>query len=151
MTPDQSKLGDRFKLGIIGSRSRVSARDRIMVFDIVFEHIKKFGIENIQIVSGGCPTGADHFAEEAAKHFGVSLTIHYPQAFPKSTSYNTIRDRYYARNRTIVEESDILFGLVSADRKGGTEYTFKHAVKHNVKSYAVIKDGSRISLLGDDE
>lgn len=132
------------KTAIIGSRSRCRKQDKIYVFDIVFECIKSFGFENFEIVSGGCPTGADFFAEEAAKYFGCSITVHYPQQLPKAVSYSETVERFYARNRKVARDCDQLVALVNDERKGGTEYTIKQALLLDKTCWAIARDGERI-------
>jgi hypothetical protein len=111
------------KVGIIGSRERNSRRDKILVFDTVCELIKTHNFSGLHLVSGGCSEGGDFFAEEAAKYFGVSMTIHYPQKLPKPKDYSETVDRFYKRNDKVAEDSDVIYALVSVKRKGGTEYT----------------------------
>lgn len=132
------------KIGIIGSRSRASNKDRHLIFDIVFEYVKMIDFEFLEIISGGCAQGADNFAEEAAKYFGVSMTIHYPQKLPQPKSYAESVERYYARNRKIAGQSDVLFALVASGRDGGTEYTLAQAKARNIDTYVLLLDGTRI-------
>jgi predicted Rossmann fold nucleotide-binding protein DprA/Smf involved in DNA uptake len=80
------------------------------------------------IVSGGC-AGPDLWAEEAARAVGLEVMIFLPTLPPKGSPRHQFTDAFYARNRLIAENSDILHAFVSPDRKGGTEYTIKHAEK----------------------
>lgn len=118
----------KVRIGIVGSRRRNTLADRMIVYDIVRTAIRKFGKENVVIVSGACSRGADHFAAEAAKVFGVEL-LEFPVPLDPPIAEgdrNEYRKRAFARNRLIVENSGIVFALVHEDRKGGTENTVWH-------------------------
>jgi hypothetical protein len=110
------------KIGIVGSRRRHSHADYVKLLRMFDEWYD----EGDQIVSGGCPTGADSFAERIAKDRGLSITIHYPdwKRYPRAAGF--------VRNSKIVEDSDIILALVAADRKGGTEDTITKAEKARV-------------------
>jgi hypothetical protein len=72
-----------------------------------------------QIVSGGCPQGADSFAEWLAKKHQVPITIYY-------AAWNRLGKRAgFARNVDIAEHADVLIACVADDRTGGTEDTIK--------------------------
>jgi len=128
-------------LGIVGSRKRASPEDKQSVQDCISEYRDKYS--DLRIISGGCPVGADNFAEEAAKYFGIPVLIMYPVRIPEPKSYSETVERMYRRNRLIAREATIVMGWVSLDRKGGTEYTLKHAVSFEKETYAVLPDFSR--------
>lgn len=132
------------KIAIIGSRSRATQVDKKLVFDIVFNAVQVYGFEELWLVSGGCPDGADNFAEEAAKYFGVSIVIHYPQKLPKSPAYHESVKRFYRRNDKIARDCDVIYSLVSSKRDGGAEYTLKKAKGLRKVCYAVLPDGQHI-------
>lgn len=101
-------------IGIIGSRRRNTEDDYLAVVG-AFESVFEVGD---RIASGGCPQGADSFAERIAKS-GITITIHYP---------DWIRNGHIAgilRNTLIAEDADILITCVSKDRTGGTEDTIR--------------------------
>lgn len=110
-------------LGIVGSRRRNKKED----YYLVEEWIIKLGPD--MLVSGGCPEGADRFAEIAAKKLGIPITIYYPKG------YDT-RD-FYERNKKIAQNCDILLALVAEDRKGGTENTIKYVKQFNKKVFII--------------
>lgn len=83
------------------------------------------------IVSGGC-SGPDTWAEEAARAAGFEVSIFLPDLPPKGSPRHDFTKAFYARNRLIAENSDLLHAFVSPDRKGGTEYTIRHAKKIGV-------------------
>jgi hypothetical protein len=102
-------------IGIVGSRRRNHPDD----FELVKKAFKSIYRRGDRIVSGGCPKGADKFAEEIAKVFRVPITIHYAdwEYYGKSAGF--------VRNGDIAKESDILIAAVAPDRTGGTEDTIK--------------------------
>jgi predicted Rossmann fold nucleotide-binding protein DprA/Smf involved in DNA uptake len=83
------------------------------------------------VVSGGCE-GPDKWAEDAARAAGLEVTIFLPDLPPKGAPRHQFTEAYYARNRLIAENCDVLHAFVAPDRKGGTEYTIKHALKIKV-------------------
>jgi len=105
------------KLGVVGSRRRNSLEDK----ELLKKRIKALNPEII--ITGGCPKGADRFAEEIAKELNIPIKIYYPeQVFPEAPYFVRVK-AYYDRNQKIAEESDYLIALVAEDRKGGTEDT----------------------------
>jgi len=80
------------------------------------------------VISGGC-SGPDTWAEEAARDAGLKVSVFLPDLPPKGSPRHVFTEAFYARNRLIVENSDIIHAFVSPDRKGGTEYSIKHAKK----------------------
>lgn len=113
------------KLGIVGSRRRVSIKDKDLIRRKILE------LKPTMLVSGGCPKGADKFAEELAKEFNIPITIFKPEFTGKEKHFGEVVARYYARNKKIAIHSDCLIALVSKDRKGGTENTIEYFKKHN--------------------
>ena len=114
-------------VGIVGSRRRNTKEDKLWV-KLALEHlITIYGRENIIIVSGGCPTGADKFAEDLQKELGLPKPIiYYPDKSQlKSQARYEWRKICYARNTLIAQDADILLACVAPDRKGGTEDTIK--------------------------
>jgi len=106
------------KLGIVGSRRRVKAEDRELLVKRVRE------LQPDMIISGGCLSGADVFAEEIARNLGIPITIYYPKLdSTKRYARHEVVKAMYARNELIAKDSDRLIALVAPDRKGGTENT----------------------------
>ena len=115
MNPPITKDREPCTIGIIGSRRRNTADD----YKKVAETLDNILIDGDFLVSGGCPTGADAFAETLAKKLGLSIIIHYPNW-----------DKYgkragFERNGKIALDADILIAVVAPDRKGGTEDTIR--------------------------
>ena len=106
------------RVGVVGSRRR---KDSGSVYDLV-ESLPKNSI----VVSGGC-WGPDTWAVDRAKHLG----LRYEEYLPDMPSYGSSKwdytKAYYARNKKLAENVDVLYAFVSSDRSGGTENTIKHA------------------------
>ena len=101
------------KIGIVGSRRRNAQKD----FDKVKEAFLQVYEAGDQIVSGGCPQGADAFAERLAKMLQIPITIHYAQ-------WNKLgKSAGFVRNGDIAREADLLLACIAEDRTGGTEDT----------------------------
>ena len=118
------------KIGVVGSRRRNSENDLQLLYKTIKEYIDIYGLENIILVSGGCPKGADNFCEIIHNNldFPKDMIIHYPDKSKLDPRLN-YRAAYavicYERNTKIAEDSDILIAMVAPDRKGGTEDTIK--------------------------
>lgn len=108
------------RIGIIGSRRR---KDKKAVFELV----ASFPPDTI-VISGGC-AGPDLFAEEAAKSAGLKTNIYLPDLPPPGSPKHEFTKAFYARNKLIAENSDIIHAFVAPDRKGGTENTIQYAYK----------------------
>lgn len=117
-------------IGIIGSRRRTSKEDYAQL-EKKFLEIYKDGDE---IVSGGCPLGADSWAESIAKKYQVPIKIYYAQ-------WNKLgKSAGFARNTDIARDSDVLIAVVASDRTGGTEDTIRKAEKMEGKTIIILSD-----------
>lgn len=114
-------------LGVVGSRRRNTEEDLILLENWITNYLSQHQDEQVILVSGGCPKGADHFAEVIAEKLGLDMLIHYPfwEKYGKSAGFR--------RNTYIVDDSDELVALPSPDRKGGTEDTIAKAEKQRKK------------------
>ena len=102
-------------IGIVGTRRRNSQKDFLQC-EKKFLDVYEDGDE---IVSGGCPQGADRYAEVIAKKHQIPIKIYYAQ-------WNKLGKRAgFARNGDIAQDADVLIAVVSDDRSGGTEDTIK--------------------------
>jgi len=115
-------------IGIIGTRSKNHPKYQQLIIDYL-NHIWE---EGDKLVSGGCPKGGDYYANEIAKLYGLTITIHYPEWRKKGKSAGFIR------NTKIAEDSDVLIAIVSDDRTGGTEDTIKKYLKLGKKDLITI-------------
>ena len=125
-------------IAIIGSRRRNSEEDFEQCLK-VFLSIYKDGDK---IVSGGCPSGGDNFAEMIAKEHQIPITIYYAQWDKLG------RGAGYARNTNIAQDANVVIALVASDRKGGTEDTIKKAGKMG-KSIILLEDLNSDNLFAD--
>lgn len=128
------------RVGIVGSRKRNTLKDRRIILDIV----SRFPKETV-IVSGGA-RGPDSFAEEAARICSLGTLIF---RVPPAKDKNDFREKAYARNTEIAENSDILYALVIPERKGGTEDTIKKALLFK-KKVCIVDEEGRISYLSPE-
>lgn len=105
--------------------------------------VKRWPDRKIVVVSGGCPRGADSFAEEAARSLGLDMVIHpvVKPGDPPIAHRGDFAKRAFARNELIARDSDIVFALVHQDRSGGTENTVGHALRLRKKLFLVDEAG----------
>ena len=112
------------KVGIVGSRRRNIEEDKNILRQALIKLIENGYASSL--VSGGCPKGADKFAEELAEELILPIKIFKPKF---EEMKNQTRWEYarvcFERNTLIAMESDILIAVVALDRKGGTEDTIK--------------------------
>lgn len=108
-------------VGIVGSRRRNSEQDKKLVEDKLL-NLMIFN-SDITLCSGGCPKGADRFAEELAVKHNLKIII-YPADWEKHG-----KAAGFIRNTDIAKTSDVLIACVHSDRKGGTEDTVKKFMK----------------------
>jgi hypothetical protein len=106
-------------IGIVGSRRRNTQAD----FEIVEKEFFEIYTEGDWIISGGCPKGADNFAEQIAKKYGIPILI-FPANWKKFG-----RRAGFVRNTDIAKISTKLIAEVAEDRKGGTEDTISKFIK----------------------
>ena len=126
------------KIGIVGSREYQNAT-KIRKF--IFELKKKFG-EELEIVSGGQPKGADGFAKKHALEFNVKY-VEFPPAhynwnqhcIKEAHNYGKEYRVYYfnQRNTEIAEYSDKIVAFIprgwTIEKSRGTHDTVKKAEK----------------------
>jgi hypothetical protein len=116
-------------IGIVGSRRKKEYK----YYTILKEKVLEILEEDDYIVSGGCPVGADSFAEKIARHIGISIIIHYPnwKKIGKAAGF--------IRNTLIAEDADVLIAVVADDRTGGTEDTIAKYLKLGKKDLIIIE------------
>lgn len=107
-------------IGIVGSRRRDTDGD----FALLAAKFAEVWRPGDRVVSGGCPKGADRFAEILARNRGLTLTIHYPDWRGRAG-----RGAGFVRNTEIARDCDVLIALPASDRKGGTEDTIRKALQ----------------------
>jgi hypothetical protein len=110
-------------IGIVGSRRRFNQNDFNKVKDKFFSIYKQGDI----IVSGGCPTGGDKFAEDIADDYNIPIMIFRA----KWKQYGRIAG--FIRNTDVAKESWELIACVANDRTGGTEDTIEKFCKNKTE------------------
>lgn len=106
-------------IGIVGSRRRNRPDDYFLLrrsFDLVY-------VKGDAVVSGGCKTGADFWAECICRGLGIKPLLHKPE-FDR---YG-IPQCYFERNTLIARDCSVLLAVVASDRTGGTEDTVRKAL-----------------------
>lgn len=119
------------KIGITGSRDGMNGLQKKFC-QYVFE-----ALNPAQVHQGDC-VGADADAFKIARKLGIYTVCHPPEKH-ELRAY-TICDEtrspksYFARNRNIVNETDLLIGFPSksSPKLGGTWYTIKYAWNKNL-------------------
>lgn len=115
-------------LAVVGSREY---QDRVVVYYFLEEYLKVFGDELV-IVSGGCPRGPDHFAEDFAHLHKIPTKIFQANWDEHGKAAGFIR------NSTIVDNCDEVIAFW--DRKSnGTKDTINKARKQN-KEVIIVDD-----------
>ena len=124
-------------IGIIGTRSRDTAKD----YQEVYDEFKKHYEPGDTICSGGCPKGGDRFAEIIMNNLGLPENlriIHYPEKPPKGSPYYAYVKANYERNKLIAKDSDIIIACGNKQKDGGTENTIKEYKKLGKKKVYVV-------------
>lgn len=123
------------RIGIIGSRRRDSNKD----YELTLKKFMDIYDLGDIIISGGCPTGGDHFAERIATALGlpvVRLAGGEEVCNTPDTMYIHVADwdllgrkAGLVRNTYIARDADVILAVVADDRTGGTEDTIRKAEK----------------------
>ena len=125
----------RIKIGIVGSRSYT---DKKKVKDLIFNIKEKYGDE-VEIVSGGQPKGADGLAKKFALEFDMKYVEFPPSHYSHNmhcklpaTEYNKpyYVSNFFKRNKQIAEYSNIIVAFIPYGVESrGTMDTVGHAEK----------------------
>jgi predicted Rossmann fold nucleotide-binding protein DprA/Smf involved in DNA uptake len=127
------------KVGIVGARIYTN---KLKVKEFVYNLKEKFG-EDVEVVSGGQPKGADGYAKKFALEFDMNY-VEFPPAHYQYNQHCILgRDNYgkryhvvnfFNRNKQIAEYSDYLVAFIPEGYKSnGTLNTISHAEKLNKK------------------
>lgn len=127
------------KVGIIGSRKRVTSEDQkklISFFDKVIAESEfwVFGDDDppkgedfygkVQLVSGGYQNGADLWAEQLARIRGLPITVY-------NAAWSTFgKAAGPIRNKFIAKDADVLIALTHQDSKGTVDTINKFTKYH---------------------
>ena len=125
----------KIKIGIVGSRAYT---DRNKVKDLIFEIKEKYGDE-VEIVSGGQPKGADGLAKKYALEFDMKYVEFPPSHYSHNmhcilpaSNYNKpyYVSNFFKRNKQIAEYSNIIVAFIpDGVESRGTMDTVGHAEK----------------------
>ena len=125
----------RIKIGIVGSRSYT---DKKKVKDLIFNIKEKYGDE-VEIVSGGQPKGADGLAKKYALEFNMNYVEFPPSHYNHNMhcilpigEYNKpyYVSNFFKRNKQIAEYSKIIVAFIPEGVESrGTMDTVGHAEK----------------------
>lgn len=120
------------KLGIVGSRKRNSLKDFHLLKEFILKAKEKF---NITIISGGCQTGADHFAEMIAEELKIPIILFLPDKskLPEKPQKYHFRQINFDRNTLIAEACEVLVALTIPEGSNGTDDTIEKTKKLNKK------------------
>ena len=127
----------RIKIGIVGSRSYT---DKKKVKDLIFNIKEKYGDE-VEIVSGGQPKGADGLAKKYALEFNMKYVEFPPTHYNHNMhcilpvgEYNKpyYVSNFFKRNKQIAEYSNIIVAFIPEGVESrATMDTVGHAEKLN--------------------
>lgn len=126
------------KIGVTGTRSGMDEEQK----NKIREYLSTFS-EGSELHHGDC-VGVDVEVAEIAKEFGFKIICHPPikeelRGYFESDEYRPPLS-YFARNRNIVNETDILLVLpyqTSHQNHGGTWYTHDYAKKVNKETIVI--------------
>jgi predicted Rossmann fold nucleotide-binding protein DprA/Smf involved in DNA uptake len=135
------------KLAIVGSRE---FKNENKVRKLLELYIKQYGFENVTVVSGGCPDGADFLARKVALDMGLDYVEfppkhrpHNPYCICPANEYNMPYhvSNFFVRNSQIAEHCEHLVAFtIKGVRCNGTMDTATKAKKMGKKVF-VYEDG----------
>ena len=113
---------------LLGKRIAIVGSRKFGNYQQLAATVSKIIVDGDSIVSGGA-VGADSMAQRFASEWGCIISIHYPNKRRYKGS-----GAYFARNKTIVEQSDIVLAFYAKGsfQQGGTANTVHWAKELNV-------------------
>ena len=140
------------KIGFTGTRNGMTAEQKAALVAMLIPEAVEPCEERHQFHHGDC-IGADYEAAGIAYYNGFRVICHPPIDITRRAYFGiNAEDRkpksHFARNRDIVDESDMLIatpqymGPITKDTKGGTAYTVNYARKVGKPVWIVRPDGS---------
>jgi predicted Rossmann fold nucleotide-binding protein DprA/Smf involved in DNA uptake len=106
------------KVGVVGNQEGWQ-------YATIKRTLKKLDIDSDATIISGGADGVDTYAQMYARETGCTIIIHYPD--PKIPS----PERYFARNKQIAEECDLLIAFDKKSGSAGTKNTVAYAKKAN--------------------
>lgn len=140
------------KIGVTGTRSGMNTKQRREVT----EFLRATAPDKERILHEGDCVGVDDEVAEIAAELGYRIVVHPPvsaenRAF-RTGNENREPKTHFARNRSIVDESDVVvvvpFQNEHQDR-GGTWYTHDYAVKKKKRVIVFYPDADMFDISGD--
>jgi predicted Rossmann fold nucleotide-binding protein DprA/Smf involved in DNA uptake len=108
------------KIGVVGNREGWE-------FEFVKNCLDNLGVNGEDTVITGGANGVDKFAEDYCKQKGISVKVFYPDKSKPSP------DRYFERNKLIVQNSDFVVAFNKKGTRGGTLNTINQAKELGVR------------------
>lgn len=137
-----------FRIGITGTRNSITEVQEKHFRGYLDSLLINHKVEELELHHGDC-IGADVTAATIAQSLGIRIICHPPvkdelRAWHESDLILPVNS-YFARNRAIVNNTDILIGLPKDDNVdghiGGTIYTINYAIKHKKNVYILFPSG----------
>jgi predicted Rossmann-fold nucleotide-binding protein len=130
------------KLAVVGSRAYTNEKKVKRLLEL---YIKQYGFENVTVVSGGCPDGADFLARKVALEMGLDYVEfppkhrpHNPYCILPPEEYNKPYhvSNFFVRNSQIAEHCEHLVAfVVHGIKANGTMDTYNKAKKLGKKCF----------------
>ena len=108
-------------IGIVGARKYRNKR--------CIQNFVKGLAEDSVIVTGACE-GVCSWSIEQAEKIGIDVLVYKPD-LQNTNSYYEVAERYYQRNRELIERCDFVYAFFSERKgfRGGTKFEVEYAVK----------------------
>lgn len=138
------------KIGITGTRLGMSEQQKKKFLDLIAELKPDVFID-------GCCIGVDEECFLLVKEMEIQTVGRPGYSALTNESINLNRSQYqrdimhpskthFARNRDIVDESDIMIAIpYELNGKGGTNYTIDYAIKRRKPLFIILRDGELIT------
>jgi predicted Rossmann fold nucleotide-binding protein DprA/Smf involved in DNA uptake len=138
---------EKVKIAIIGSREYENKRK---IRDMIFKLKQTFG-SKLEIISGGCTSGADKYAKKFSLELGVSYREFNPAHTVKNL-YSVLPETYYSkpyhtsqffhRNELIAKYCDRMIAFIDSNvASKGSHHAVDMAQKHS-KPVVIINEKS---------
>jgi len=133
-------------VGFTGTQRGMTSEQR----KVVRQMLQAVQTDRGAILHHGDCIGADLDAHTIAKEVGCAISLHPPinstkRAFCEGANSECAPEEYLVRNQVIVHSSSCLIatpGSAVHERRSGTWFTVRYAVKRNLTINIVLPDGS---------
>lgn len=130
-------------VAIVGSSESYWKPDqKIKVMEIIKKILLYYDINEITLISGGCPKGGvDIYAETIVDNLGINKKIYKPEVnqWNDYVSQGIHKKGYMSRNIDIAKISDILYCIDPRGRLGGGgQFTMNYARKLNKEVHHIV-------------